>query len=187
MKTGKIVLIAALVILLGGGLTLFIANIKIGNTEISLRKGTTAQEDRCKVYFDKMWKIINQKAQVADQYKDAFKEIYVPLIEGRYSKGDGSLMKWITEHNPTFDASLYKEVMQSIEIERTGYFNEQSVLIDKQREHEVYITQAPARWFLPAGIEPVKITLITSAATKDTYKTGEENDVVLFNRDKKSS
>jgi hypothetical protein len=184
MSTTKIVVIAFLTLFLGVGAALFIANIQIGNTEISLRKGTTAQEERCKAYFDKMWKIVNQKAQVADRYKDAFKEIYVPLIEGRYSQGDGSLMKWITEHNPQFDPSLYKDVMQSIEIERTGYFNEQSILIDKQREHEVYITQAPARWFLPSTIEPVKITIVTSSATKDTYKTGEENDVELFSNKK---
>lgn len=137
---------------------------------------------KCEAYFDKMWKILKQKAGVTDQYKQAFSEIYPKLIEGRYSKGDGSLMKWITESNPQFDASMYKDLMKSIEIERNGFFNEQSVLIDMQREHAVYIKKVPNRWFLSSNLKPVEIKIITSGATKETYRTGEENDIDLFDK-----
>lgn len=154
----------------------------IQNKEIDLRTTTLAQNKKCEAYFDKMWKILKQKAKVSDQYKDAFKEIYPKLIEGRYSQGDGTLMKWIQESNPQFDASMYKDLMKSIEVERTGFFNEQSMLIDLQREHEAYIKKAPNRWFLGAEIKPVEIKIVTSASTKDAYKTGEENDVELFDK-----
>jgi hypothetical protein len=129
-----------------------------------------------------MWKILKQKAGVTDQYKQAFNEIYPKLIEGRYSKGDGSLMKWITESNPQFDASMYKDLMKSIEVERTGFFNEQSVLIDMQREHSAFLQKVPNRWFLSANLKPVEIKVITSADTKETYSTGEENNVDLFDK-----
>lgn len=157
-------------------------NFSIQNNEIDLRADVVAQGKKCEAYFDKMWKILQQKAQVSDQYKESFKEIYPKLIEGRYSKGDGSLMKWVTESNPTFDVSLYKDLMKSIEIERTGFFNEQSLLIDMQREHSVYLQKAPNRWFLSSDLKLVEIKVITSSSTKKTYETGEENDVDLFKK-----
>ena len=92
-------------------------------------------------------------------------------------------MKWVTESNPTFDASMYKDLMKSIEIERTGFFNEQAMLIDLQREHAAYIKKAPNRWFLDSNLKPVEIKVITSEATKETYATGEENDIELFEKD----
>jgi len=127
-----------------------------------------------------MWKILKQKAGVTDQYKNAFKEIYPKLIEGRYSQGDGSLMKWVQESNPTFDASMYKDLMKSIEIERTGFFNEQSILIDMQREHKTYLLKAPSRWFLDDNLKPVEIKVITSSKTDEVYRTGKEDDIDLF-------
>lgn len=160
----------------------FSMNISTGNTEIDLRTTTEAQNKKCEAYFDKMWKILKQKAGVTDQYKQAFVEIYPKLIEGRYSQGDGSLMKWITESNPQFDASMYKDLMKSIEIERTGFFNEQSILIDMQREHAAYLKKAPNRWFLSSDLKPVEIKIITSADTKEAYRTGEENDIELFDK-----
>jgi len=160
----------------------FFMNISIENTEIDLRARTEAQNKKCEAYFDKLWKILKQKAGVTDQYKEAFtKEIYPKLIEGRYAaKGDGSLMKWIQESNPTFDASLYKSLMRSIEVERTGFFNEQSILIDMQREHKVYIQKAPNRWFLSDTLKPVEIKIITSSKTDEVYRTGKEDDIELY-------
>jgi hypothetical protein len=159
-------------------------NFSIQNTEIDKRTTTVAQNKKCEAYFDKMWKILKEKASVTDQYKESFKEIYTNLIEGRYSnKGDGSLMKWITESNPNFDVSLYKDLMKSIEIERTGFFNEQSLLIDLQREHEAFIKKVPNRWFLGSEIKPIEIKIITSSNTKEAYATGEENDIDLFKKD----
>ncbi|MES2690429.1 MAG: hypothetical protein V4658_08505, partial [Bacteroidota bacterium] len=96
-------------------------------------------------------------------------------------------LKWIQESNPQFDISLYKQVSQSIEIERTGYFNEQSTLIDMKREHQVYLAQAPERWFLNDSLKPVQIVIVTSKNTKDAYQTGEENDIDLFEKKPKET
>lgn len=182
MKTKTIVGLSIAILVVVVGIIWFSMSVTYTNKEIDLRATTIAQQDKCKAYFDKMWKILHEQAQVADQYKEAFKEIYPQLIEGRYSKGDGSLMKWITENNPEFKTSMYEKVMQSIEIERTGYFNEQSYLIDMQREHAVLLKKAPSRWFLNDTLKPVAIIIVTSKNTKDTYVTGEENDVDLFDK-----
>ena len=155
------------------------------NKEIKIRSQITAQKEVCEAYYDKLWKVISQKAQVADQYKDDFKEIYPKLIEGRYGdeKG-GALMKWIQESNPTFDISLYKDLNASIEAERAGFFMEQKKLIDLNNEHRIVRNTFPATIFI--GSRPdIQITIISSAATKKVVETGEENDVELFKREKK--
>jgi len=187
MKTKTVAILSSLILLGVVGIIWFSMSVTYTNKEIDLRATTVAQQDKCKVYFDKMWKILQQKAQIADQYKEAFKDIYPKLIEGRYSKGDGTLMKWITESNPTFDVSLYKELMQSIEIERTGYFNEQSTLIDMQREHAVLLKKIPSKWFMNDTLKPVEIIIVTSKSTKEAYVTGEENDVDLFKKETKDT
>lgn len=180
MSTKKIAALAVSVIALVVGIVIFSMNISIENQEIDLRETTIAQNKKCEAYFDKMWKILKQKAGVTDQYKEAFKDIYPKLIEGRYSQGDGSLMKWVQESNPTFDASMYKDLMKSIEVERTGFFNEQATLIDMQREHKVYLQKTPNRWFLADNLKPVDIKVITSSNTDQVYKTGKEDDIELF-------
>lgn len=156
--------------------------VSANNNEISLRNQIEAQKQTCQAFYDKLWKVISQKAQVAEQYKTAFKEIYPELIAGRYGdeKG-GTLMKWITESNPNFDVSLYKDLSASIEAERAGFFMEQKKLIDLDREHKNLRQKFPSSIFV--GSRPdVEYTIITSDKTEEVYKTGKENDVELFKK-----
>ena len=163
-------------------LTIGMAWVSANNKEISLRNQIEAQQKVCETYYDKLWKVLQQKAQVTDQYKAAFKEIYPALIEGRYgNEKGGTLMKWIQESNPTFDVSLYKDLMSSIESERAGFFMEQKKLIDLDREHKVLRQSFPASMFI--GSRPdVKFTIITSEKTENVYKTGKENEIDLFKK-----
>lgn len=161
-------------------ITFFSMSIHATNGEIELRTQVEAQQKKCETYFDKMWKILKEKAGVTDQYKKAFQEIYPSLIAGRYSgQNDGSLMKWVTESNPTFDASMYKDLMQSIEIERTGFNNEQERLIDLNREHSALLQKIPSKWSL-GGIKEIEIKLITSSRTEAAFQSGKEDDIELF-------
>jgi len=155
--------------------------IGLSNTEIRTRNRGKAQQESCAAYFDKMWKVLQQDAQVADQYKEAFKEIYVPLIEGRYSQGDGSLMKWITEHNPQFDTKMYDKLMTAIEGQREGFFVEQQKLIDIDRQHKDLRMTFPNKLVVGKRSD-LGIVIIKSLKTEDAYKTGQENDVDLFKK-----
>jgi hypothetical protein len=161
------------------GLSILFWAIGVSNDEIKLRNRGKAQQENCAAFFDKMWKVLQQDAQVADQYKEAFKEIYVPLIEGRYSQGDGTLMKWITEHNPQFDVKLYDKLMTAIEGQREGFFMEQQKLIDINRQHKDMRMTIPKKWVIGTR-EDLAIVIIKSLKTEDAYKTGQENDIDLF-------
>ncbi len=160
-------------------------NIDTDNQEVSLSTAITAKKTDQEATFDKMWKVLSQKAQVADQYKDAFEKIYPQLIEGRYSQGDGSLMKWITESNPTFDVSLYKDVMSSIEVERNGFLTTQRQLMDLKREHDKLRLQWPSKWFINDGVTEILIQIVSSTHAKEVIKSGKDDDTDLFKKSDK--
>jgi len=178
MKTGIIIGVSVLTI----AIILGTIGITASNKEIKLRSQITAQKEVCEAFYDKMWKIIAQKGQVAEQYKGAFKDIYPQLIEGRYgNEKGGTLMKWITESNPTFDISLYKDLQLSIEAERTGFFMEQKRLTDLNNEHRIVRQTFPASIFIGSR-EDIQITIVSSDATKKVMESGIENDIDIFKK-----
>lgn len=176
----KLILIIGISLLSIGGI-FALMYVGANNKEVKLAEQITAQKQVCEAFYDKLWKIISQKAQVAEQYKNAFKEIYPQLISGRYANDGGTLMKWIQESNPSFDVSLYKDLSSSIEGERAGFFMEQKKLIDLDREHKVLRKTIPSSWFI--GSRPdIAFTIITSDKTEAVYSTGKENNVDVFGK-----
>ena len=111
-----LIIIFALVVITSVG-----SYFNYNNQEVALREQAEAQRSKVEGVHDAMWKIISQKAQVSNEYRVGFDSIYTHIIAGRYSQGDGSLMKWIKEANPNFDTSLYKDVMDAIEVQRTQF------------------------------------------------------------------
>ncbi|HRH68893.1 MAG TPA: hypothetical protein PLB89_05230 [Flavobacteriales bacterium] len=174
----------ALKLTLGG--ILLVALIGLGmylsasNAEIKLRNQVVAQQQACEAYYDKLWKVLKQKAGVTDQYKNGFKEIYTELISGRY-QDQNLLLKFVTESNPTFDPALYKDLMASIEGQREGFLMEQRRLIDLDREHKTMRAVFPGSLFIGSRAD-VGITVVTSDVTEKVYEAGQENDIELFKR-----
>ena len=175
----KIIGISIAVIVLIGTVTVLGMYFSYNNQDARLRAQAEAQRGKIEGVHDKMWKVLQQKAQVSNEYKDAFSEIYPALIEGRYSQGDGSLMKWITEANPTFDTSLYKDLMLSIELLRTEFQKAQERTLDLIREHNVLLTTMPSKWFV-SNTERIEYTVISSTRSKTVMATGLDDDISLF-------
>jgi hypothetical protein len=178
MKKGIIIGLSILTLVL----ITTIIGVSASNKEIKIRSQITAQKEVCEAFYDKLWKVISQKAQVAEQYKGAFKDIYPQLIEGRYgNEKGGSLLKMITESNPTFDITLYHELSESIEAERAGFFMEQKKLVDLNNEHRIIRQTFPSSIFI-GGRPDIEIVIVSSDKTKEVMKTGKENDVDVFKK-----
>ena len=155
--------------------------VSASNGEIELKNQATAQEQVCKNNYDAMFKEIAQIAEVSDQYKETFKEIYPALIEGRYKNDGNTLMKWIQESNPSFDTKLYSKLIDVIESKRDGFKHEQDKLADVAREHNNILEKWPSSMFV--GSRPkLNITFVSSSKTKEVYRTGEENDIDVFKK-----
>lgn len=149
------------------------------NQEVSLRKEAEAQEKKIEAVYDKMWKVISQKAQVSSEYKDSFRDIYKDIIAGRYSNDSGTMMKWITEANPEFDASIYKDLMSTIEVLRTEFQHNQERMLDIIREHETLTHTYPGKWFI-SNKSPIEYEVISSTQSKEVMQTRMDDNVDLF-------
>ena len=183
MKTSTIVILVVVALLAIGGITIFSSYVSYNNKEVSLRAQSDAQIKVIEGYHDAMWKIITQKAGVTQEYAASFDSIYTHIMEGRYSGGsqDGSLMKWIQESNPSFDASLYKDLMNTIEVQRIAFKNAQEKEIDIIREHETLLKTMPSCWFI-SDKRPIEYTVVSSTKSKMTMETGLDDDVELFKK-----
>ena len=165
---------------------LFVSNaVSILNREATQKNLVEAQQRNVKSYADKAWKVVAQQGQVAAKYAEDFKEVYPDLINGRYQGqqvGDGALMKWIVEHNPQFDTTLYAKLMDAIESQRGDLVNQQEKLIDMNREHNIPFDHVWSGIVLNIfGREKTEITLITSDKTDEIFKNGgKENDINVF-------
>lgn len=182
MKTGKIITFGVIGVIL---IWFAVWAIGLSNREKVLFLRGKAQQENCQIIFDNTWKTIQTEAQVTDQYKEGFKEIYVGIMDARYGNdgnaGKETLMKWIQESNPTFDPSLFNRLMNTIEGSRENFTTEQKKLIDIDRQHKQLKITFPNSLIL--GSRPdLDIKLVTSGKTKKAYETGEENDINPFNK-----
>ena len=159
----------------------FIMNISYSNKQVTIHNKLTAQQEICEIFYDKMFKILKQKAGVVLKAKDDFKDIYANIMEGNYADDNGSdLIAWIQKSNPDFDVSLYKDLMITIEHERTIFFEEQKVLIDINMTYNNLLQTIPSKWFTDEN-KTFNMLVIKSQQTNSVYDTGEENDLNLLN------
>lgn len=171
----SILLIAVVAIVLIGVYMYFSYN----NREVALRKEAEAQNKKIACVHDTMWKILKEKAGVSEQYRETFEKIYPEIISGRYANDGGSTMKWIQESNPDFDTSLYKDLMQAIEVQRTYFSNAQQRMLDIIRERETLIESMPAKWFVK-NKSVIEYTVIASDKTNDVMTSRVDNETLNF-------
>lgn len=177
MTLTGIIIIAVVVV----AIVLIAMYFSYNNKEIALRKEAEAQRGKIESVHDKMWKVIKQKANVTEQYRDMFEKVYPDIIAGRYS-GEGAMaMKWIQEANPQIDATLYKDLMQAIEIQREHLNSSQTRMLDVIREREALIESYPSRWFI-SNKSKIDYEVISSTRTKTVMDTGLDDDIEMFSK-----
>lgn len=149
------------------------------NKEIALRKESDAQRGKVKAVRDQMFKVIQEKANVSTQYREAFEEIFPKIMEGRYGRDGGDVMKWIVEANPSFDTSLYHQVMTAIEVQRQLFTSEQSRMLDIINQRATLIESYPSRWFV-RNKDEIDYTVISSTGTNQVMESGTDDDILTF-------
>lgn len=148
------------------------------NKEIALRKESEAQRGKIETVRDRMFQIIREQANVSQEYREAFDEIYPKIIEGRYREG-GELIKWIQEANPEFDTSLYQTVSNSIEVQRTAFTSEQNRMLDIINQRATLLKSYPSRWFIQ-NKSAIDFTPISTSATKAVMTSGVDDYTFSF-------
>jgi len=180
---GRTTLVVVLVLFVS--LLAFVVAPGIGfyNKEITLRSNVTTQQRANAVVFDRVWKVIKQQAQVAEADKDAFQEIYSDVMSNS-NGGSDNLLFFIQSVNPQFDQSSFQNLQVSIESNRKDFEREQKSLLEKNRVHTIYIQKFPSNVYATIfNKDTIDITIVTSGNTEEAFRTGEENDIDLFDSD----
>jgi hypothetical protein len=176
-----VTLLAILSVVVLCGVIIFALAISYRNQEVSLRNQATAQQKANEVIYDKVWKVISQKAQIAEKYKDSFKDIYVKIMQERYEgdKKQAPLFKWIQEQNPNFSVDLYASLGDAVEGNRAEFAQVQKRLLDIKREHQDLRMKFPGSLFVGSRPE-LQINIVTSTETERVFAVGKEDNVELF-------
>lgn len=155
--------------------------ISIGNQEVDLRNQFSAQLKANEVIFDKVWKVLQQKAGVTEKYAEDFKKIYSEVMDKRYAGNDQLMFKWVQEANPNFSVEMYKDLSLAIESNRAEFSRVQQKLIDIKREHDNIRMKFPSSIVCSfKGVKELELKLVTSSKTDEAFKTGKEEDINLF-------
>lgn len=163
------------IILIFFGFLFFGSYTSYYDTEATLRTSIEKKQTVCKLFYTKMIQIFKDKSQVTKSYKSDVTEFAKELMEGRYDKGDGTLMKWIQEQNPNFDASMYKDLMNTIQSEREGFFIQQEQLLDLNREHDNLFEKFWSGIFMKwIGAKKIEVITLQNPESKQAYSTGIE-------------
>lgn len=160
------------------------AFISTNNTDKSLRNTFTAKISERTSFYDKMWKIISQKTQIAIKNDSSFQRIVNLQVSGQ-KNGENVMWAWVQQSNPTATfnevSSLYKELGQAIEAERNGFFEQEKILQSIKLQHDNLCDMFPGSLIMSIlGRDKLNYKPITSDITENVINTGKDNNTDLF-------
>lgn len=161
------------------GLLLFSSYTSVYDQNVKLKNSFKAQNKEINIVYDEMYKVIFGQAQVTDRSVSAFKEMYTPLIQGRYSNDKGMMMKWIQEQNPAFDFSSFNTLMQTIESKRHDFFLAQEKILAIKEQHDNLREKFWSHIWLGDEKE-LEYKEITSTITEEVVKSRKDDNVDIF-------
>lgn len=179
MKKLAIILLVTIPVLLLSG-----CFISQNNTEVELRNQFTQKISERTAFYDKMWKIISQKSQIAVKNDSSFRENVNIIMSGR-KDAQQVMFKWITESNPNVNydqvSILYQDLSRAVEAEREGFFTQEKYLQDIKLQHDNLLGRFPSSLIMAIlGRHRLEYKPITSDRTDEVIKSGKDNDTKLF-------
>lgn len=154
------------------------------NRDVDLRTTFEMQIKNRSALYDKMWKVISQKAQITKAYDSSFIRIVNAAMDPR-KDGANIMMKWVTESNPTLQAltvqELYKDLSRTIESERNAFFEREETLASIQQQHSKFLRSFPNNFYnIFMSRKELEYKPITSDRTEDVMRTGKDNSISVF-------
>jgi len=158
--------------------------ISFSNQEITLRNVFEQKKSERTAFYDKMWKIINQKGQIAVKNDSSFRQNINIIMEGR-KDAPQLFMKWVTETNPNANyntvSALYSDLSRVVEAQREGFFVEEKMMQDIVLQHSNLIQRFPGSFYnIFYGRSKLDYKPITSDRTDEVIRTGKDNNTSVF-------
>ena len=157
------------------GVILFFSVMGQNNEWVGLEEGVVTQYKQNQNNYDNYWKKIKEIAQVPEMYTTDLKKVYDSAIQGRYGNDKNLMFKFVKEHNPSFDSSLYTKIQQVIEAGRNSFEADQKTLLDKKRVYQISLKKFPnsmiAGFMGFPKIDLTKYDIVTSEETNKAFET----------------
>lgn len=180
MKIALGIIAALFACLLIVGIICGIYFVSTMNNEQGLRNLVEAKQLDNNNEFDNMKKKINQIVQLSDAQMQAVTDIIMGYTKERAQQGKGSLAAMVHEAIPNVDVKVFDNIMNEIISSRNAWTMRQKELIDINRQHTNAVTLFPSSLVCSIlGRKEMKITIVTSADTKEAFRTGEDNNTDL--------
>lgn len=130
--------------------------------------------------FDNMWKKISQAAQIGENQKDAFKEIFQSWAQNSTPQEGGKMMLWIKQVSPDVSGitAIQGQVMNIMVASRDGWTMRQKELVSIAESANANLVTMPKGFFLKLfGFKLIDPKVITSSRTEHAFETGKDDDV----------
>lgn len=157
--------------------------ISFSNREIDLRVAFNQKASERVSFYDKMYKILSQKTQIAVKNDSSFKEVVNAQVQGQ-KNGEQVMWAWVQQSNPTATYSevtkLYQELSRTVEGERNGFFEQEKFLQDIKRQHDALLNKFPGSFYnLFLNRKELPYKPIQATLTEQVFKTGKDDNIKL--------
>lgn len=127
---------------------------------------------------------VKEIAQAAKLGTDAQAKLIETANKSRYgADGSKATMQFIQEQNPNIDPSLYKQLQQVIEAERTRFTQSQTEMLDIRRSYKTMLDKPYSGfWLRLAGFPKVdlkKYEIVINDYTNDAFTTHRAESIDL--------
>ena len=180
MKKYRVILaVAALIIVIL--LVVFTLDIHYNNLHVDYHNRYAADSAKIENRVYTMWNIISDKYSIKEDYFEEFREIAI-IHRDAFSR-NGAVARWIHTNFQQLDASVYREVMASIESERLAMENSQNNILNICKFHNDLVTKRISCWFV-ADRTPLAWDVISSPETEEIMKTHQDERTIESLRNK---
>lgn len=179
-------LIAKLSVIVGiliVGFIMVASVVSFSNKEIDIRNNFNQKESERTAFYDKLFKTINQKTQIAVKNDSSFIKVVNAQVQGQ-KNGEDVTWAWVKQSNPAATygevTKLYSDLSRAVEGERLGFFEQEKMLQDIKRQHDNLLAKFPGSMYnLVLNRSRLKYSPIKSDETEEVMRTGKDNNIKL--------
>jgi hypothetical protein len=154
------------------------------NKDTNIRVAVEQKQVDNKNQFANLKSKISKTAQVSEKAMESLEKIFNGYAEAR-KNGDGEklIMNWIKESVPNVDLTTMNNLQNIITGSCDSFTMKQTELTDLKREHDKILRTIPDCFIYSFfGRKPIDIVIVTSTATEAAFKTGKDDDDVVFKK-----
>lgn len=142
--------------------------------EVRARNTAEAQIENVGNVLDNMWKNFQEIGGIANHERETAMKLFTEYAGARTAEGQGRMMAWVTEQNPTLEQTLFLDLQDRLTAGRQEFRNSQTYALDLVRAHKDIVLDPFKSMFLKR-LDPVEFALVLSDDSRAAAETGVDN------------